>query len=81
MPMTRIEPYRPPCPTVRELMERRLAGEDDGGIPPKGYLGRPPNSAYRSKDRVEALRRVKVRKIQPWCGDNLQRAHGEGEQQ
>ena len=36
MPMTRIEPYRPPRPTIRELMKGRPAGEDDGGVPPKG---------------------------------------------
>ena len=36
MPMTRIEPYRRPRPTIRELMEGRPAGEDDGGVPPKG---------------------------------------------
>ena len=51
MPMTRIEPYRPPRPTIRGLMEGRPAGEDDGGVPPKGCLGRPPRSAYRSEDR------------------------------
>ena len=80
MPMTRIEPYRPPCPTIRELMEGRLAGEDDGGVPPKGCLGRPPRSAYRSEDRAEALRRVRAREIQPWRGDDQRRAHGAGEQ-
>ena len=31
--MARIEPYRPPRPTIRELMEGRLAVEDDGGVP------------------------------------------------
>ena len=36
MPLTRIEPYRPPRPTIRELMEGRLEGEDDGGVPPNG---------------------------------------------
>ena len=81
MPMTRIELYRPPRPTIRELMEGRPAGEDDAGIPPKGYLGRPPKSAYRSEDRAEALRRVKAREIQPWRGDDQRRAHGAGEQQ
>ena len=30
MPMTRIEPYRPPPPTIREVMEGRPAGEDEG---------------------------------------------------
>ena len=35
MPMTRIEPYRPPHPTIRELMEGRPAGEDDRETPPK----------------------------------------------
>ena len=70
MPMTRIEPYRPPRPTIMELMEGRPAGEDDGGVPSKGYLGRPPKSAYRSEDRAEALRRVKAHEIQPWRGDD-----------
>ena len=41
MPMTGIEPYRPPRPTIRELMEGRPAGVDDGGISPKGYQGTP----------------------------------------
>ena len=81
MPMTRIEPYRPPRPTIRELMEGRPAREDDGGVPPKGYLGRPPKSAYRSEDRAEALRRVKAREIRPWRRDDQRRAHRAGEQQ
>ena len=42
MPMTRTEPYRPPRPTIRELMQGRPAGADDAGVPAKGYLGRPP---------------------------------------
>ena len=79
--MTHIEPYRPARRTIRELMEGRPAGEDDGGVPPKGYLGRPPKSAYRSEDRAEALRRVKAREIQPWRGDDQGRAHRAGEQQ
>ena len=70
MPMTSIELYRPPRPTIRELMEGRPAGEDDGGVPPKGCLGRPPRSAYRSENRVEALRHVRAREIQPWRGDD-----------
>ena len=81
MPMTRIEPYRLPRLTIRELIEGRPAGENDGGIPPKGYLGRRPKSAYRSEDRAEALRRVKAREIQPWRRDDQRRAHGAGEQQ
>ena len=80
MPMTSIEPYRPPRPTIRELMEGRLPEEDDGGVPPKGCLGRPPRSAYRSEDRAEALRRVRAREIQPWRGEDQRRAHGAGEQ-
>ena len=80
MPKTRIELYRPPGPTIRELMEGRPAGEDDGGVPPKGCLGRPPRLAYRSEDRAEALRRVTAREIQPWRGDDQRRAHGAGEQ-
>ena len=80
MPMTRIEPYRPPRPTIREPMEGRPAGEDDGGVPPKGCLGRPPRSAYRSQDRAEAQRRVRVREIQPWRGDDQRRAYRAGEQ-
>ena len=80
MPMTRIEPYRPPRPTIRELMEGRPRA-DDGGIPPKGYLGRPPKSAYGTEDRAEAERRVRAREIQPWRGEEQRRAHGAGEQQ
>ena len=80
MPKTRIEPYRPPRPTIRELMEGRPAGADEGGVPPKGRLGRPPRTANRSEDRAEALRRGKAREKQPWRGDDRRRAHGAGEQ-
>ena len=65
MPMTRIEPYRLSRPNIRELIEGRLAWADDGGIPSKGYLGKPPKSAYRTKDRAQAERRVRACKIQP----------------
>ena len=81
MPMNRIEPDRPPRPTIRELMQGRPAGADDGGIPPKGYLGRPPKSAYRTEDGAEAQRRVRAHEIQPWRGEDRRRAHGAGEQQ
>ena len=81
MPKTHIELYRPPRPTIKELMEGRPAGAGDGGIPPKGYLGKPPKSAYRTEDRVEAQGRVRARKIQPWRGEDQRRAHGAGEQQ
>ena len=81
MPKTRIEPYRPPYHTIRELMEGRLAGAEDGGIPPKGYLGRPPKSAYRKEDRAEAQRRVRAREIQFWRGEDQWRANGAGGQQ
>ena len=57
MPKTRIEPYQPPRPTTRELIKGRPAGADDGGIPPRGYLRRPPKSAYRTEGRTEAQRR------------------------
>ena len=70
MPMTRSEPYRPLRPTIRELMEGRPARADDGGIPPKGYLGRPPKSAYRTEDRAQAWRRLRAREIQPWRGES-----------
>ena len=65
MPMTRIEPCRPPRPTIGELMEDRPAGADNGKIPPKGYLGRPPKLAYRREDRAQAEKRVRAREIQP----------------
>ena len=81
MPKTRIQLYWPPRPTIRELMEGRPAGADDGGIPPKGYLWRPPKSAYRTEDRAEAQRRVRAHEIQPWRGEDQWRAHGAGEQQ
>ena len=80
MPMTRIEPYRPPRPTIRELMEGRPAGEDDGGVAPKGCLEWPPRLIYGSEDRAEAQRRVRAREIQPWRGDDQRRAHGAGQQ-
>ena len=76
----RIEPYRPPRPTIRELIEGRSAREDDRGVPRKGCLGRPPRSAYRSEDRAEALRHVRARDIRPWRGDDQRRAHRAGEQ-
>ena len=62
-------------------MEGRLAGEDDGGVPPKGCLERPPKSAYRSDDGTEAQRRVKACEIQPWRWDEQRRAQGAGGQQ
>ena len=58
MLMTRIEPDDLPGPTIREQIEGRSAGADDGGIRPKGYLGRPPKPAYETEDRAEAKRRV-----------------------
>ena len=79
-PMTRIEPYWPPRPTIRKLLEGRPARADDGGISAEGYLGRPPKSAYRTEDRAEAERRVGAREIQPWRGEEQRRAHGTGEQ-
>ena len=81
MPMTRNEPYRPPLPTIRELMEGRPAGANNGGVYPKGYLGRTPKSAYRLEDTAEALRRVRARETQPWHGDDQRRANEAGEQQ
>ena len=80
MPLTRIEPYRPRRLTTRELMEGRPAGEDDGGVLPKGCLGTPLRLAYRLEDRAEALRHVRAHEIQPWRGDDQRRAHGAGEQ-
>ena len=81
MLMTCVELYRPPRPNIRELMEGRPAGADDGGIPPKGYLGRPPKSAYGTEDRAEAEGRGQAREIQLWRGEGQRRAHGAGEQQ
>ena len=81
MPMTRIEPYRLPRPTIRELMDGRTMGKDDGGVPTKGYLGRPPKSAYRTEDRAEAEKRARAREIPPWRGQDQRRAHGAREQQ
>ena len=75
MPMTRIEPYRPPRPTVRELMEGRSEGADDGGIPLKRYLGRPLKLAYRTEDRVEPERRVRGREIQLVRGGATESTH------
>ena len=47
-PMTRIESYRPPRPTIRELMEGRPAGADNGGIPPKGVPGKAAEVGLRN---------------------------------
>ena len=81
MPITHIEPYRPPRPTIRELMEGRPAGVDDCRVLPKGYLERPPKSAYRTEDRARAERHVRAREIQPWRREEQRRAHRAGEQQ
>ena len=81
MPINRIKPYRPPRPTIRELMEGRAAGADDGGIAPKGYLQRPPKSTYRTEDGAQAESHVRVREIQPWRGKEQRGAHRAGEQQ
>ena len=51
-----------------------------GESPQKAYLGRPLKSAYSAKDRAEALRRVKARKI-PWRGEDQRRAFGPGEKE
>ena len=81
MPMTPIEPYMPPRRTIWELMEGRPAEAVDGGISPKGYLGRLPKSAYRTEDRAQAERRLRAREIQPWRGEEQRSTHGAGEQQ
>ena len=81
MPMTRIELYRPPRPTIRELMEGRPVGGDDRGIPPDWYLGRPSKSTYRTQGRAEAGRRVRAREIHPWRGEEQRGGHGAGGQQ
>ena len=78
---TRIEPYRAPRPKIRELLQERPSGEEEWGVPPKGYLGRPRKSAYRLEDRAEALRWVKAREIQPWRWDDHRRADRAGERQ
>ena len=69
MPECRIEPYQPPRPSIRELNQGRATGTDDLGIPPKGYLGRPPKLAYREGDRAPTEQRMYARKIQPWRGE------------
>ena len=77
-----VDPHRavPAAPPDHQgLMEGRPAGEDDGGVPPKGCLGRPPRLAYRSEDRAESLRHERAHEIQPWRGDDQRRAHRAGE--
>ena len=78
MPMTRVEPYRPPGPTIRELMEGRPAGEDDGGVPPKGYLGRPPKGpeageserdTAMARGRPAESTRSRRTTVRGWAGD------------
>ena len=72
--MQRIVPYQPPTDrcTIRELMEGRAAGTDEGGIPPAGLPRRPPKLAYREEDRVAARMRVWARRIEPWRGEEGQ---------
>ena len=36
-------------------------GAGDGGIPPKGYIWRPPKPVYRTEDRAQAEGRVRAR--------------------
>ena len=81
MPMTRIEPYRPPRPTIRELMEGRPAGEDAGGVPLKGVSGEAVQVGLQVGRQGGGPEAVKAREIQPWRGDDQWRAHGAGEQQ
>ena len=80
MPMTRIELYAPPLPDHQGTDGGAAGRRGRREVPPKGCLGRPPRSAYRSEDRPEARRRVRAREIQPWRGDDQRRAHGAGEQ-
>ena len=78
-----FDPHRavPAAPPNHQGTDGGAAGlDDDGGVPPKGCLGRPPRSAYRSDDRAEALRHVRAREKQPWRGDDQRRAHPAGEQ-
>ena len=42
MPMTRIEPYRPPRPTIRELMEGGRRERTTGESPRRGGWGGRP---------------------------------------
>ena len=76
-----IVPYQPPRPTIRELMEGRAPGTDDGGIPPAAYPRRPPKSAYREEDRVAAERHVWARKIRPCRGEDKRGAQETSEEQ
>ena len=56
-------------------------GVVNGGIAPKGYLGRQPRSAYRRQDREQAERHVRAHEIQPWRGEEQRSSHRAGEQQ
>ena len=66
MPMTRIEPYRPPRPTIRELMEGR-GGGGRRGSPPEGVSGEAARVGLQVRGQGEALRRVRAHEIQPSC--------------
>ena len=71
----------PPRPTIRELMEGRAAGTDDGGIPLAGYPRRPPKSPYQEEDRVAAERRGWARRIRPPHGEEQRGAQEASEEQ
>ena len=64
--MQGVGPYRPPRPTIRELMEQRAAGTDDRRISSEGYPRSPRKLAYQEEDWMAAERRVWARMIQPW---------------
>ena len=51
--------------SIRELMEGRAAGMDDGANPPAVYPRRLPKLPYRQDDRVAGGRCVWARKLQP----------------
>ena len=64
-----VDPHRavPAAPPDHQGTDGGAAGgRGRRGSPPKGCLERPPRSAYRSEDRVEALRHVRAREKQPW---------------
>ena len=80
--MQRIVPYQPPTDrfTIRELIEGRAAGAEEGGIAPAGLPQWPPKSAYRQEERVAAEQRVVARSIQPWRGEEQRGAQRNSEE-
>ena len=65
MPMTRIEPYQLPRPTIREPMEGRPAGEDEGVSEEAAQVGLQVGRQGRSPEAREGARDTTMARGRP----------------